>query len=171
MAGLFDREIYRRDHCRKQEPEEKDGQLERDGDGVSSKLQRAYARRLPPYARELGARLRVPASFKDYVGTSADGRHPTIWLGVGPNAWDWARKNQGLRLLSLLPPGDDPAAYDWRLLAGHNPVFIVSCGDVTDGEVRALVAAIMRDGTQRVIHGGELKVTRYISREVADGTS
>jgi hypothetical protein len=138
---------------------------------MSTKPQRTYSRRLPPYARELTARLRAPATFNDYIGTSADGRHPTLWVGIGPNAWQWAQRNSHARLLTILPHGENADLYDWRIVSGYDPLFLVSCGEVTDGEVRALVAAIMRDGTQRVIHGGELKVTRYISREAADGTT
>ena len=119
------------------------------------------ARRLPPYCHELAARLRQPKNFSHFAGTSADGRRPQLWVGLGPNAWAWAQRHIERRLLTLLPPGDNPSAFDWRLLSGFDPVFIVACGPVEQSEIRALVAAIMRDGTQKILVGGDSAVVVY----------
>jgi len=118
-------------------------------------------RRLPPYSHELAARLRQPKNFSRYAGTSANGRNPQLWCGIGPRVWDWAQRFFDRRLLTLLPPGDDPEIFDWRLLAGNDPLFVVACGPVEQSEIRALVAAMMRDGTKKILVGGDSRITVY----------
>ena len=132
---------------------------------------RSVQRKLPPYARELTARLRAPASFKNYAGTSADGKAPTIWIACGPGAWDWVRRNQGKRIVTLAPPGEDPTVYDWRALRDHDPVFVVALGKISQDEIRTLIAAIMRDGVKRAVVGANNSVTVYRRKEATHGTA
>lgn len=111
------------------------------------------ARRLPPYARYLRDVLAAPATWPRYRGTSADGQHCTIWIAIGADAWAWARDREH-RLLLVCPPGDNPARYDWSLLAGgqHDPILVMPCGPVDDAEIAALIGALTRDGVERVLY-------------------
>lgn len=125
------------------------------------------ARRLPPYAHEILS-ARQAGDFRGTWGASADGCTPTITLCVGHDAWYAARDWAGRRLITLLPPGEDPEQFDWRCIAGADPLLLWRCGPV-DGEVLvALLKAIMRDGTDRVLDLATGK--RYVARveEVRD---
>lgn len=67
------------------------------------------ARQPLPYARELAALRRE--------GVRAD----SIRVFLGPDAWDLARQWRRVSALArlphvVLPPGGDPAAFDWRAL-------------------------------------------------------
>lgn len=121
----------------------------------------ATTRRLPPFARELAARLANRASWPRWAGTSPDGHHISIWVGLGPDAWQWAREHINQRMLTIIPPDEDPNSYDWRMLAGHDPVILFSAGDTSGDEVRAVVSAMMRAGVKGVVHGDAGKITRY----------
>lgn len=137
---------------------------------MSARAGQQQQRRLPPFGHELIAALRDPARFPRYVGTSADGRNPTLWLACGPGAWDWAKRNQGKRLLTIAPPGENPAVYDWHLLRNHDPIFVVALGKVSQHEIRALIAAIMHDGVRRAVVGAHDAVTVYRRKEATHGT-
>jgi hypothetical protein len=106
---------------------------------------------MPPYGRTLADRLSKPITWRQYAGTSPDGSAVTVWVGIGPNAWYWARERVDSFLLTILPPDTDPSALDWRVCAGHDPVVVQRCGDVQEGEVHALADALLRDGVQRVL--------------------
>lgn len=99
------------------------------------------ARKLPPYGRELAQHLR--GDLTRWPGTSPDGTHATIWIGCGPEGWRWVRERRDLLLVLATP--NDPAACDWRLVQGHDPILIV--GNALPDEVHALAAALLRDGT------------------------
>ncbi len=105
-------------------------------------------RRLPPYAREI---LAARQSGERHWGMSADGRTPTITLCVGHDAWRAARDWVGHRLITLLPPGEDPALFNWRCLAEADPVLLWRCGAVDGDVLLELLRAVMRDGTDRVL--------------------
>ncbi len=108
-------------------------------------------RRRPPYASVLAERLADAGGYQRWAGTSADGQHVTIWVAIGHGAWTWARERLDRMLCTLCPPADDPSGYDWRCLAGHAPVCVIRCGDVSDDRVHALAAALLRDGVARVL--------------------
>ena len=115
---------------------------------------------LPPYGREILA-VRRSGDLSRHKGVSADGRCPTLSIVAGANAWRRAGAMRGAGwLVTLLPPGDDPAALCWHCLAGADPVLFVRAG-IADGEaIHALVAALFRDGVGRVM---DLETgTRYL---------
>jgi len=109
-------------------------------------------RRPPPYSGRLRAVLAEPATWSDYWGTSPDGKHLSIWILAGPEAWTVARQwADTQRLFLVAPPGADAARFDWRLCAGHPPLLLRLCGSVTEDELLPLVAALVRDGARRVL--------------------
>lgn len=119
-------------------------------------------RRLPPYAHALRVALSQPAGWCQFMGTSADGTKPTLWVLAGSGAWDMAREWKALRRLFLvLPPGEAPAGFNWSVLAGHDPVILKVAGDLAATEVQALVLALMRDGVQRVLLADEGGLALY----------
>jgi hypothetical protein len=119
-------------------------------------------RQLPPYAHAIiAARQRRSGDLHKFWGTSPDGHHPQIILCCGPSAWDAARDWAGRRLVTLLPPENAPDNYDWRFMAGTDPVLLWRCGSIEGNVVMQLVHAVMRDGTDRVLEIGT--GTRYIA--------
>jgi hypothetical protein len=120
-------------------------------------------RKLPPY----GARLREiaadPVARRRCVGSSANGELLTIWLICGADGWTLAREwsaREELRAFALLPIGDDPSGYDWRMLRGHDPVLLHFCGEINGDQTKRLISALMRDGVQRVLAPNGL---RYVA--------
>lgn len=107
-------------------------------------------RRLPPYAHELIS-ARQCNQFRGWWGSSADGERPTLIVCTGEHAWRTAREWAGHRLVTLLPPGDAPEIYDWRCLAGVDPVLLWRCGSVDGETLEKLIKAVMRDGTERIL--------------------
>lgn len=109
-------------------------------------------RRLPPYLRRHVDQLRKEASS-------------SVWIAIGADAWQWARtRDRSHHIAIVCPLGDDPAGYDWRPCAGHDPVLLVRAGPTEGEQVRALIEAVIRDGTDRVMdNGGAL----YVAQEVA----
>lgn len=105
------------------------------------------ARRLPPFGRQVLAGRRNPRSF---IGTSADGRNPTLWLLTGADAWHTAR-SWANRLAVVAPDDADPADLDWRCLAGADPVLLVRCGEADGNHIARVLAAAFRDGVGRVL--------------------
>lgn len=105
-------------------------------------------RRQPPYARELACRLR--GDIRSFFGTSPDGTRPTMLVLIGPAAWDIAATWERDRLLTILPPGEDPAKYDWRALRAADPVLAWECGDIDEAELYGLAWALFRDGVSRM---------------------
>lgn len=106
-------------------------------------------RRLPPYAKAIITARRT-GRLHGRWGASPDGRSAPVTLCVGEHAWTTARQWSGHRLITLLPPGEDPAGFDWSCLRDTNPVLLWRCGTVTD-DVQQLLRAIMRDGVGRVL--------------------
>lgn len=126
-----------------------------------SRSHNAPSRRTPPFGKELAARLADRASLPRWAGTSPDGQHLSIWVSIGPNSWQWAREHIDHRLLLIVPSGEDPAAFDWRILAGHDPVILFSAGDTSSDEIKAAVLALMTCGVNKIIHGGPAGIVRY----------
>ena len=108
-------------------------------------------RKLPPYARDLATRLTEPSSWRQYAGTSADGKSPTVWVLCGPNGWETAQAWRKRRLIVLLPPCGDPYNFDWRALARFAPAVIAPCGYFEQNEMHRLADAILRDGSPKVL--------------------
>jgi hypothetical protein len=108
-------------------------------------------RKLPPYGKQVADRLADRTVWPRMAGTSPDGEHLTIWICVGPGAWDTARAWIDNRLVLVCPQSESPANFDWRLCGGHDPLMIARCGTTTDAEVAALAEALIRDGVQRVL--------------------
>lgn len=109
-------------------------------------------RRRPPYAARLAAILARPETWPEWSGTSPDRAHLTLWVLAGPDAWEVAGIWLGTRALYVIaPPGEEPARFDWRVLAGHPPVLVHPCGALAQAEVADLVGALLRDGAGRVL--------------------
>lgn len=139
------------------------GRNHRAGRNASARNSTPPRRKLPPYGRLLAAVLARPDTWPRYIGTSPDGRHVHIEVLCGADCWDWAYwwADHGNRLFVVLPPGEDPDRFDWRLLQGHDPVPIQPVGDVDGASVQGLAAALIRDGVQRVLYCGPRGATRY----------
>lgn len=121
-------------------------------------------RRSPPYSKHLSAVLSRPATWRNFSGTSADWRHLTLRVLIGPKAWDVTDSQAAQRnLFVLLPHGDDPSIFDWRSLREHPPVMIVPYGEVDGYTVTALVLALMRDGVERVLYMADEGMRRYVA--------
>lgn len=119
-------------------------------------------RKLPPYARDLTTRLTEPASWRQYVGTSADGKSPTAWVLCGPKGWETAQAWRKRRLIVLLPPGADAYSFDWRALAHIAPAVITPCGHFEQAELHRLADAILRDGSPKVLALSARGIVRYL---------
>lgn len=124
-------------------------------------------RRLPPYGRHI-LHVRRRGNLRGFVGTSASGRYCTVWLLVGSDAWDLAQYWRATRLIIVAPTNADPRAFDWSPLAAADPVLLVRVGSIDGAHLERVLAAVMRDGVQRVfdLYTGD----RYIANhsEVAD---
>jgi hypothetical protein len=119
-------------------------------------------RALPAFGRELAESLSKPATWRKYIGTSADGKSPTIWVLCGPNGWEIARVWNKRRLIVMVPDGDDPYRFDWRMLARYVPAVITPCGNVERAELHRLADAILRDGSSKVIALTGNGIVRYL---------
>lgn len=107
-------------------------------------------RPLPPYGRHVEAVLRDPQQLARCSGCTAT--CATIWVATGPDAWHWPRHRPN-HLAVVLPPGEDPEAFDWAFLQGHEPVLLIG-EQAEDAQARRQIAtAMMRDGIQRVLAG------------------
>ena len=104
------------------------------------------AKSLPPYGKILTERLARPGQWPQYWGTSPDGSSVSIFVVVGTRAWRVANSWIKKRLLVISPPGEDPALFDWSLLASHEPVLMYCAGPVRLAEMDCLAAAVLRDG-------------------------
>lgn len=105
-------------------------------------------RPLPPYGRELQAWLRAdPRPWRWGCNRSK----AAITIAIGPGSWEWARGWQSRRLILVVPPGKSPASFDWSNCATHDPILVVQCAEVREGELDRLARALMRDGVQRVL--------------------
>ncbi len=122
-------------------------------------------RRRPPYGRLLTTRLSDPQNCHRYWGTSPDG-HLSLWVLIGPCAWDTARAWIDTRLLVVAPPNEDLSQYDWQMLAGHPPVLVWPCGKVSQEQLDGLAVALIRDGVERLLVT-LTKPIRYLSGKEA----
>lgn len=108
------------------------------------------ARRIPPYARQLRARLASAAERKRAYGTSANGERVTFWVAAGADAWQWVRERPHF-LATLLPSGEVPEVFDWSICHGQPPTLVVVVGTLPPDIPQRLAVAILRDGGERVI--------------------
>jgi hypothetical protein len=118
--------------------------------------------KLPPFGRELVARLADPTLWRQYAGTSADGMSPTIWVLCGPNGWETAHAWRKRRLIMLLPHGADPYGFDWRVLARFAPAVLAPSGHIEQTELHKLADAILRDGSSRALALNARGIVRYL---------
>lgn len=105
---------------------------------------------LAPYGRHVLA-ARRSGELCGFVGTSRDGLTPTIWLLVGINAWTVARRWSRDRLIVVAPCDEDAATFDWSCIGGADPVLLVRCGDVDGRYLERALAAVFRDGVDRIL--------------------
>ncbi len=112
--------------------------------------------RPPPYGRELAAARR-------------EGRHVNPWILCGRDAWEIAARRGPGRL--VLPHGDDPNSFDWRVVAGLVPVVrwpgasVPECDELGAALVRAGAAAALVLDDLRV-EEGRFRVARAFRRYV-----
>lgn len=139
-----------------------DPKLARDARSYSEPYAASFTRQ-PPYSRELLAALSEP-SLRGWCGSSADGSRATLFLLVGPNVWPFARASRGVRLLTLLPPGEAPEDFSWGVLAGHDPVLLVRCGATEGALIHRLVRCVLTAGVNRIIDTSA--GVRYVAQEV-----
>lgn len=92
--------------------------------------------KLPPFARPLAGIAPKP------------GR--SIWVYVGADAWAAGRamSSKGYEAVTL-PPGDDPAGYDWRFAAGWSIVVFDTGGADLDA-LRKLGVLLIKAGATLV---------------------
>ena len=110
-------------------------------------------RKLPPYGRRVAAALSEPASWRNYIGTSADGSGVTLWIAIGSEAWEWAAERREHRhLVVAIPPDVDPKAFNWKFMAGHDPIMLCGAGEVDAEHAKAAATALLRDGVQHVTY-------------------
>lgn len=108
-------------------------------------------RPLPPFGRELRALLAAdPRPWR----WGANGDRAAITVAIGTDAWSYARAWHPHRLVLVVPPRELASRFDWSDCAGHDPVLLMQCGDVQDGEVERVARALMRDGAERVLELG-----------------
>lgn len=120
--------------------------------------------RQPPYAKAI--KLAAPSTWSRFEGMSPDGHNTTFWVAAGSDAWGWARRQKDRRLVTLLPPDEEPENLDWSLLRGHPPVLVKITGEIDPEVTDRLAAAILRDGGGYVLvlpHDGEC--VRYTVEE------
>lgn len=113
-----------------------------------------------PYSGVLQAINKLPTRIR--------ARKAGTYIIAGSRAWQKAKEIENTHRFVMLPPGDDPAQYDWSLLAGHDPIVTLVAGDpLTKDEYDALATALMRDGVQRFLcPAGDGCAVRYLSSEV-----
>lgn len=142
----------------------------------------AMHHKMPPYSKLLARQLADPSSWRRYWGTSADGKHVSVWVITGPEAWRVAKDGhanihrsslgsgrawEGNTLFLLLPPGQDPYAYDWRQLAIGEPILVAQAGNVSQTDIATLADALLRDGVGSVLADSPGGPIRYSTQRRA----
>ena len=117
----------------------------------------------PPYGREVSCILGNPAQLKTYSGSSRDGSRGTVWISTGPAALKW-REDRPSHLSVVLPEGQDPAAFRWDFLKGHEPPLVLT--DDIDASAE-IAAAMLRDGIASVLTVGNIAGIRYVLDQAA----
>jgi hypothetical protein len=121
-------------------------------------------RRYPPFGRRVVAIMRDPRRLSNYSGCTAT--RATVWVVTGRDAWDWVARTP-YHLAVVLPPGDDPAAYRWGWLRGHDPLLLVGADADDADRRRTIAAALFRDGVGRVLAGRMLMTAEPARRAAA----
>ncbi len=105
----------------------------------------------PPYRKRAVAMLRT--SLKESWGVSVDGTQATVWALVGDQAWNVAKHWLDTpRIFIVIPDMED---YDYRALAGHDPLILLVCGDASHLSLPAIGKAMITQGIERVLLIGE----------------
>jgi hypothetical protein len=115
----------------------------------------------PPYGKQLMAIINAPKTWRECYGTSPDGKHLTIWIAIGSQAWEWAKARVGHKLVVVVPDDESPDIYRYSFVKGHDPILVQQCGETSADFIKSLVAALMRDGAQRVWVWGRDESTLY----------
>lgn len=108
-------------------------------------------RKLPAYGKRLVDVISRPECWRDYAGTSPDGSGLSIWVAIGPEAWQFAR-DRGRMLIAVIPEGENPENFNFSFVRGQDPILIEQCGECGIDFIQAVVAALIRDGARRVLH-------------------
>lgn len=117
------------------------------------------APRRPPFTHALNEIIAERTTWSTVHGSTAEGL--SVFVMAGSAAWDTARQWSRLRhrvAFTMMPPGEDPAAFDWRILSlpEAQPILVRPCGELARGDLAALVRAILRDGADRALFRQEL---------------
>ena len=115
----------------------------------------------PPYGKQLMTVINNPQTWRQYHGTSSDGKHLNIWIAIGSQAWDWAKIRVGHKLVVVVPEDESPDIYRFSFVKGHDPILVQQCGETTTDFIKSLVVALIRDGAQRVLAFGKNGSTLY----------
>ncbi len=118
-------------------------------------------KKLPPYGKKLMEVTGHPDRWTDFHGTSADGKHLTIWIAIGKDAWDWTRDRSKNMLIAVIPLEESPGNLNLSFVKGHDPILVNQCGHSPTDFVLCVVSTLIRDGAQRVLVFGENGTTLY----------
>jgi hypothetical protein len=101
----------------------------------------------PAYCKQLQELFNNPSIRTK--GSSASGKR-SVYVVTGSGAWRKAEEMKFTHAFLMLPPGDVPTAYDWSILAGHEPIHVIVEGEASKQELIELAQAMNRDGVSRV---------------------
>jgi hypothetical protein len=91
------------------------------------------------------ARLKLPPFGNIILDAVRRGMKPNVFITAGSDAWD---RHKIRRERIVLPPGEDPAAFDWSFMRGLQP-FIVG-DDCPHTTLRKLAWCLLRAGCPMV---------------------
>lgn len=119
--------------------------------GESGNRNSTISRRCPPFAKQI-IQARSSGRLNQFIGTSADGNDPTLWLIAGSDAWSICKSySESRRLATMLPPGEPPDGFDWTCLAGADPILFMRAGTIEGSTVRDLIQEIIDAGVKRIL--------------------
>lgn len=102
---------------------------------------RTRYKKLPPYAKTAAARL----------AAHAHPSHADLRIFTGAKAWDQARfwSDNTPKPILALPPGDNPGAYAWAIVADAEP-WVIETGGTPDSCLQHLALALLTAGARVV---------------------
>lgn len=98
---------------------------------------------LPPFGKRL--RERLSSGWRPANGT--------ILIAAGVHAWDWAHwweAGVSRRGFLCLPPSDDPASFDWCIVAGFDVALFIF-GEISQGTPDRLAVLLLAAGAPLVV--------------------